>query len=235
MPPLPADTSLSALRLPGIPGNVTAISTKTFYFVRHGQTEWNAIARMQGQKNSKLNAIGRSQAEAHGRLLAEVGVDRIFCSPLDRTRQTAAIVRQHVDLEPAFDDRIKEWDCGDWSGELRADVARRWPEEWAALAADPYHFRGPGCENYPDMIERSQPFVDELLANAHTRIAIISHGMIGRVMVGILMGYGEPEMLAFRQPNDIVYRVRLPGADGGAPRLDRYHAGRGPIEGVVPR
>jgi probable phosphoglycerate mutase len=190
---------------------------------------------MQGQKNSKLNAIGRSQAEAHGRLLASVGVDRLYCSPLERARQTAAIVRRFVDLEPACDDRIMEWDCGDWSGELRAEVKTRWPTEWTALEADPYHYRGPGCENYPDMIGRARPFVDELLASPDDRIGVISHGMIGRVMVGILMGFGEREMLEFRQPNDIVYRVRLPAPGGGVPVLDHFKAGRGPFAGVLPR
>lgn len=190
---------------------------------------------MQGQKNSNLNDVGRSQAEDHGRLLATLGVDVIYASPLDRARQTAAIVRRFVPVEARFDARIMEWDCGAWSGQLRADVRRRWPREWAALAADPFHFRGPGCENYPDMIARSRPFIDELLASGITRVAVISHGLIGRVMVGMLMGFDEAAMIGFKQANDVVYRVRLPRASGGEPILDRFEAGAGPFAGVVPR
>ncbi len=186
---------------------------------------------MQGQKNSDLNATGRAQAEAHGRLLARLGVDALYASPLARARQTAGIVQRSVDLEVRFDDRIMEWDCGAWSGHLRADVRQRWPEAWAALEADPYHYRGPGCENYPDMIARAAPFVDEVLASPAERIGVISHGLIGRIMVGILMGFDETAMLGFRQPNDVVYRVRL----GSRPRLDRFEGGQGPFAGVVPR
>jgi broad specificity phosphatase PhoE len=207
---------------------------KTIYFVRHGQTEWNATARMQGQKNSDLDDTGRRQAEDHGRLLARVGVDALYVSPLDRARQTLEIVRRFIPLDARFDERIMEWDCGLWSGQLRAEIRSRWAKEWAALQADPYHYRGPGCENYPDMIARSRPFVEGLLASDARRIAVISHGMIGRVMVGILMGYDEGEMIAFKQPNEVVYRVRLP-ANGGAPALDRYESGAGPFGGVVPR
>jgi probable phosphoglycerate mutase len=226
--------------MPKCPGPTSArrrvfgINDKTILFVRHGQTEWNAIGRMQGQQNSDLDARGRRQAEVHGRLLAAVGVDTLVASPLERARQTVAIVRRFVELEPAFDSRIVEWDCGVWSGELRAEVKRRWPEEWAALEADPYHSRGPGCENYPDMSVRVRPFVDELVAGAGRRIAVVSHGMIGRVMVGLLMGFDEPAMLAFRQPNQVIYRVRL-GDSGVAPRLDRFVGGLGPFDGCVPR
>ena len=210
------------------------IDAKTIYFVRHGQTEWNATARMQGQQDSDLNDVGRRQAEEHGRLLARVGVDALYVSPLNRARQTLTIVQRFVALDARADERIKEWDCGLWSGLLRADVRKRWPSEWAALENDPYYYRGPGCENYPDMIARSKPFVEEVVTSPARRIAVISHGMIGRVMVGTLMGFGESEMLDFKQPNDVVYRVRLPFA-GNSPRLDYYESGDGPIDGVVPR
>jgi len=212
----------------------SAIDAKTIYFVRHGQTEWNRIARMQGQQDSDLDDVGRRQAEEHGRLLARLGVDALHVSPLNRARQTLAIVQRFVALDARADERIMEWNCGLWSGQLRADVRKRWPREWAALEADPYHYRGPGCENYPDMIARSRPFVDELLASPARRIAVISHGMIGRVMVGTLMGFDESDMLAFKQPNDVVYRVRLRAA-GGEPLLDYYESGEGPIDGLVPR
>ena len=212
----------------------STIDAKTIYFVRHGQTEWNAAARMQGQQDSDLNEVGRRQAEDHGRLLARLGLDALYVSPLNRARQTLAIVQRFVALDARADDRIKEWNCGLWSGHLRADVRKRWPAEWAALEADPYHYRGPGCENYPDMIARSRPFVDELLASPARQIAVISHGMIGRVMIGTLMGFGESEMLAFRQPNEVVYRIRLPDA-GDSPWLDYYESGDGPMDGIVPR
>ena len=85
------------------------MSAKTIYFVRHGETQWNASARMQGQKNSDLNDVGRAQADVHGRFLSDLGIDAIYASPLERARQTVEIVRRHVDLEPQFDARIMEW------------------------------------------------------------------------------------------------------------------------------
>ena len=206
---------------------------KSLYFVRHGQSEWNATGRMQGQMNSDLSALGREQADAHGRLLATHGVDAIYSSPLDRARQTADVIRRYVRLDVSCDSRLKEWNCGDWSGHLYEDVKRNWPVEWAALEADRFHYRGPNCENYPDMIARVSPFIDEILSGDSRRIAIVSHGLIGRVMVGILMRHGEAEMLTYRQPNDVVYVVHTGTTRLEQAKVQHYVAGHGPIDGLV--
>ena len=59
--------------------------------------------------------------------------------------------------------------------------------------------------------------------------------MIGRVMIGIIMEYGETEMLGFTQPNDVIYRVQVPRTRPGDRELHHYSAGTGPHEGVVER
>ena len=202
---------------------------KQLFFVRHGQTEWNAIARMQGQWNSDLNELGRSQADVNGRLLAGLDIDVLFASPLDRTRQTAEIVNSHLDVTVTYDDRIMEWDCGDWSGHMYADVKTRWADEWAALEADRFHYRGPNCENYPDMIRRSTPFLEEIRGHPAANIAIVSHGMIGRVMVSTLLGYDEAQTLSFHQGNDVVFRVTL---RDDLMAVDHYVGGEGPFGGI---
>lgn len=210
---------------------------KTYYFVRHGQTEWNAISRMQGQMNSSLTTLGRAQSETNARLLANFNVQALIASPLDRARETAEIIRQHIDIEANYDRRIMEWDCGDWSGHLHEDVKRRWPHEWAAFEADRFNYRGPNCENYPDMRERAAPFVEELTSLPVRNIAVVSHGLIGRVMIGLLMGFSETEILSFSQPNDVIYRVRE--LKYGRAKFDRklhyYQSADGPFEGVIER
>jgi len=204
--------------------------SKTIYFVRHGQTEWNAIERMQGRWNSDLNELGRRQADQNGRLLRGLGVQTLLSSPLDRARQTAEIIGKYVDLPVQLDERIVEWDCGEWSGHLVADVMERWPEEWAALLADAFHYRPPGGENYADLFERARPFVDEVSSLDLSSIAIVSHGMIGKVMVSLLLGLNEDETLAIYQPNDVVFRVSI--REGGA-EAHHYRGGGGAVEGLV--
>ena len=187
---------------------------------------------MQGQLESDLTARGRGQTEVNARVLESLGIAALYCSPLVRAQQSAEIINRQLDLPIRYDERIKEWDCGDWSGELYSDVATRWPEAWAAYQADRYHYRGPNCENYPDMIARIRPFLGELLRATARSIAVVSHGMIGRVMVSTLLGYGEQATLSFHQPNDVLYRVTL---SAGRATVDHFAAGTGPFPGVVPR
>jgi broad specificity phosphatase PhoE len=215
-------------------------SSQYLYFIRHGQTEWNAIHRMQGQWNSDLNALGRSQADRNGRLLAKLGVDAIFASPLDRTRQTAEIINRYLSLPVTYDDRIMEWDCGDWSGHLYAEVQQKWPGQWQAYQADRFNYRGPNCENFHDMIARSTPFIEELRTHPARRIAIVSHGLIGKIMVSTLLGLSEHDTLAFGQDNDVVFRLKLDGSENGVDQqaanqagitADHFVNGKGPYPG----
>lgn len=202
--------------------------TRTLYFIRHGETEWNAIRRMQGQWNADLNETGRAQAAGHGRLMEACRPEVIWCSPLDRTRQTAEIVNARLALPICYDDRLMEWNCGDWSGEMYADLPDKWPDEWAAWQADPFRNRAPGGEHYGDMFDRARPFLDELLDTPHRTIAIVSHGMIGKVMVAALTGLGEAEVLSVHQHNDVVFRVTL----SGSAEVHHYKAGEGPLDGL---
>ncbi|MEM7767496.1 MAG: histidine phosphatase family protein [Pseudomonadota bacterium] len=206
------------------------MTERTLYFIRHGQTEWNRIKRMQGQWNSDLDDHGRGQADANGRLLSGFGLDALYCSPLDRTRQTAGFITRHVPLPVTYDDRLMEWDSGDWSGHMYADLPDRWPAEWAAWKADPFHARAPGGENYPDMFDRAQPFLAELLETGHRRIGIISHGMIGKVMIAGLASYDAAATLAIHQRNDVVFRVQMVGDT--VTGLHHFAAGNGPFEGL---
>jgi probable phosphoglycerate mutase len=187
---------------------------------------------MQGQLESDLTARGREQSEVNAHVLAELGIEALYSSPLGRARQSAAIINRLLALPIRYDARIKEWDCGDWSGELYTDVQTKWADEWAAYQADRFYYRGPNCENYPDMIARIHPFLEELLGDSATSIAVVSHGMIGRVMVSTLLGYDANAMLSFHQPNDVLYRVTLTD-DRSA--VDHFAAGAGPYPGVVPR
>ena len=187
---------------------------------------------MQGQWNSDLNELGREQADRNGRFLASLDIEHIVASPLDRTRQTAEIINQHLNLDITYDERIMEWHCGDWSGEMWDEVADKWPEEFAAWQADQFNYRGPNCENYPDMIDRARPFLEELLSLESSRIAIVSHGMIGRVMVGTLLEMSPDEMVSFSQPNDVVFHLTMTENNYAT---QHYIGGDGPHPGLPPR
>ena len=205
---------------------------KKLFFVRHGQTEWNAARRMQGQLNSDLTLLGKEQANTNGKFLASRNIEHLIASPLGRTRQTAAIINQYLAHEIIYDERVMEWDCGDWSGEPWGELEKNWPTEFSNWRADPYYYRGPNCENYPDMIERTKPFLENLKQTPKQRIAIVSHGMIGRVMVSFLLGLVPEEALLLTQSNDTIFQLT---EQDGMYTSCHYINGQGPVKGLPRR
>jgi probable phosphoglycerate mutase len=94
--------------------------------VRHGQSEWNALGRWQGQADPPLNEVGRAQAISAARSLGSL--DAIFSSDLQRALETAAIISGELGIGPVVvEPALRERDAGDWSGLTRAEIEERYP------------------------------------------------------------------------------------------------------------
>lgn len=204
---------------------------RTWYFVRHGETDWNAEKRMQGQWESNLNENGRQHADTNGRWLANLGIQQVWASPQVRVRQTADIIATHMPLaaSPVFDDRLMEWSAGDWSGMLYADIARDRPEEWAAWVADRYGYRPPGGENFLDLEHRADSFLADVADHPARTVAVFAHGFIIRILVSRLVPMTPETVLNVKQGNDVVIRVTQSARDA---MIDHFVGGQGPRPGL---
>ncbi|MBL8584985.1 MAG: histidine phosphatase family protein [Rhizobiaceae bacterium] len=139
------------------------------YFVRHGQTDWNAEFRLQGQADTDLNALGRSQAAENGRALARVIAEPqafdFLASPMRRTRETMELLRGAMGLDPAgyeTDARLVEVNFGDWQGYTYAELEERDPgaADRRALAKWQFVPPGEGAESYEMLMERIRPWFE---------------------------------------------------------------------------
>jgi broad specificity phosphatase PhoE len=101
------------------------------YFVRHGETDYNAVNRIQGQINIPLNESGLRQAECAGERLKSKHFDVIYSSDLDRAMVTAQKIADGREIFP--DERLREWNLGHWQGKLMSEVRELYPEEVAVL------------------------------------------------------------------------------------------------------
>ena len=88
----------------------------TLLLVRHGETDWNADGRLQGQTDRPLSEFGRRQARQLAEELAGEELDAIYASDLARARETAQIVAERLELPVAFDPDLREKDWGNWEG-----------------------------------------------------------------------------------------------------------------------
>ena len=104
--------------------------------VRHGQTEWNTLHKMQGQQDSPLTATGRELARRLGVRLQNTHIDGVFTSPLGRAAATARLITEGRNLPIIEDERLQELDLGRWEGEDMRTIEQRYPiDTWKYAAA----------------------------------------------------------------------------------------------------
>lgn len=136
--------------------------------VRHGQSTWNATGRWQGQADPPLSEEGEAQAEAAAAALADVGIESVLSSSLQRARRTAEIIASRLGLGPVeLVPGLREVDVGDWSGLTRKEIVARWPEAGVAWAAGrlpvpvggepPADFRQRVVSALADIVQRPGP------------------------------------------------------------------------------
>lgn len=95
---------------------------RSFYFVRHGETDWNKAGRIQGSTDIPLNEMGRTQAEAAISVLARLPIDRIISSDLARAYETASIINAGLQKPLTVDSGLRERGYGDFEGLSLAEM-----------------------------------------------------------------------------------------------------------------
>ncbi len=178
------------------------------YFVRHGETDWNAAKRYQGQRDIPLNATGRAQAARNGRALATALGDfahtlDYVASPLERARETMEIVRREFGLPPRnyrSDDRLKEMHYGHWEGQLWDDLPTTDPVGFAARKTDAWSWQPRGGESYRELSKRIACWLQEISRDS----VVVAHGGVSRALRGLVLRIPEAEIPLLAVPQDKV-------------------------------
>jgi probable phosphoglycerate mutase len=187
----------------------------TIYFVRHGETDWNAQSRYQGQHDIPMNDTGRAQARRNGAALRAALPDPLpradalafVASPMLRTRETMALLRAELGMGMdgvAFDDRLREMHYGHWEGQLAADLPQIDPDGVAARARDWWTWRPRGGESYEDLTAR----VGAWLATVDRDTVVASHGGVSRALRGLVVPVDRAEVPRLPVPQDRVLVLR---------------------------
>ncbi|MEH6360994.1 MAG: histidine phosphatase family protein [Amylibacter sp.] len=178
------------------------------YLLRHGQTEWNAMGRFQGQLNSDLTDVGKGHATTQGRLLGPIfehfpNID-IHASPLGRVRETAAIALAGHGRRPVFNDDLKEIAFGDWEGLTKDEIEAGWPTIFndAQTSVDLFMF-SPNGENYDDMYDRCHRFLSGLTKPA----VVFCHGMTITFLRKIALGLSYDEFTQLSRHQGCIYVI----------------------------
>jgi len=144
---------------------------------RHGETDDNREPiRIQGRLDTPLNDTGRAQAAELAERVAGEGIKAIFCSDLQRARETAQIVGRRLGLEPLVDPRFAEGDRGELEGRYWRDVAREDSDLYAAWRRAGEGFRFPGGESLREQLDRTLAGLDDVRAAGRLPALVVCHG-----------------------------------------------------------
>lgn len=151
-------------------------------FLRHGVTEWNKENRLQGQSDIPLAPEGILGAERAGEILKKHRFDAVYCSSLQRARQTARLAYPQVDAIP--DDRLMEWRFGEIEGMLPSEYGTRFRDCWQ-FGVEPV----PGGETIEELIRRVGTFVEEIKKkHPDGTVLVVAHGGVSVALQLYLKG-----------------------------------------------
>ena len=175
--------------------------------VRHGETDWNAQSRIQGQNDEPLNARGRAQAASLKERLAGETIHAVYASDLARAWETASL----IDAAPVMaEPRLREMHFGEWEGLTYEDIQARDPDVLARWGAEVMDFTPPGGENLRRFAKRVGAVLGEL-AQKHEKetVLIVAHGGSLQLLVALALGLSPEKYWQFYVKPGSVSEVSL--------------------------
>ena len=168
------------------------------YYIRHGETAWNAEGRFQGTQDIPLNDLGRRQAMAAGAVLGDVLAGDghepsslpFVASPLGRARTTMELVRDAVKLPPdgySVDGRLREIAYGQWEGLTLGEMKLNDAATFARRDADKWGVAAPSGESYASVSLRMRDWLNSLV----TDTVAVAHGGTMRALM-VALGVATP-------------------------------------------
>jgi probable phosphoglycerate mutase len=168
------------------------MTTRLLVMLRHGQTEFNADTRMQGQLDTQLSELGRAQAVAAAEVLGKRQPLLIVSSDLQRAYDTAVVLGERTGLPVRVDTRLRETHLGDWQGMTHAQIDAEVPGARLAWREDA-SWSPHGGESRVDVAARSVPVIVELVAaepdwgSDDRPVVVVAHGGLIAALTAALL------------------------------------------------
>ncbi|MCI3204197.1 MULTISPECIES: histidine phosphatase family protein [Pandoraea] len=196
----------------------TTATTTTLTLIRHGETDWNRVKRIQGHTDIPLSAEGERQAVLLGeRIVREVAVhgsvfDHVLTSDLQRAVQTAEPVAQACGLPLVRTARLRERHYGAFETRVPDEIQADFPQDYARWQTRDPDFTIPGGESMRGFYTRITDFVTQLLGDyAGQRVALVAHGGVLDCCYRLATGLALTEPRAYPLLNASVNRLAYDG------------------------
>ena len=188
-------------------------NSKLIYLVRHGKTRNESEKRFYvGQTDVPLDAIGVRQAELMRDRMARAGVKAVYCSDLERTRDTAIILAKHFECEVFVHPDLREINLGEWEGLAVAEVIRRYPDQFAERGRDIAYYRTPGGESFVECSQRVLKTFQKIVAEMEDPVVIVGHAGVNRLILCHLLGIPVANLFRIAQDYACVNVIQYNGS-----------------------
>ena len=156
----------------------------TIYLIRHGLTAANQGAVFAGRTQELLHPEGLAQLVEIGKYFAGHGIGKIFCGPLARTRQSAAIVGELLGVPVEANEALNEISIPHWDGLTKNTIRAKFGPEYPAWLADPAGFHVPGCETIAEVQGRAVACLERILREYPVQnLLVVSHLIVVRALL----------------------------------------------------
>ncbi len=160
---------------------------KTFYPIRHGETEMNIKNIFRGRLEIPLNENGKEQMKLLGKVLKDKEIEIIFSSPLRRSMMSAEILGKILGIKIIPMEEFNNINLGIWQGKEKEKVKKEYPNEWNLWINDPDNFKIQGGETLEEIRNRIEKGIKKLIKRKEKNIAIVTHRSILKVIFAYIL------------------------------------------------
>ena len=172
------------------------------YLVRHGETEWNANYKVQGNIDTELNARGIEQAELLAKRLIKENIDEVYSSSLKRAKTTAQKIAEASKLNINELHEFREIGLGPWEGLTIDEINTKYAEHYKFYREKPSSFNLPGAETFLQVTDRFCNALSSIISqNKDKRIVVVSHGTAIKAAIISILGMDINYYTKFRIDN----------------------------------
>ncbi|MBD2018250.1 histidine phosphatase family protein [Microcoleus sp. FACHB-53] len=185
--------------------------------VRHGETEWNRVARFQGGIDVPLNENGRKQAQQAAEFLKDVPIDFAISSPMLRPKETAELIlKNHPNIKLELQEKLKEINHGLWEGKLESEIKQEYADLLHQWQIAPETVQMPEGENLQQVWDRAIACWEAIIAAAgvsDTELKtglVVAHDAINKVILCHVLGLSPASIWSIKQGNGAVTVIDYP-------------------------
>ncbi|MDV3429069.1 MAG: alpha-ribazole phosphatase [Bacillota bacterium] len=182
---------------------------KTIYLLRHGEIESEGSKRYIGIKDVRLSMNGIYQAEMLQHFFSSISIDKIYCSSLIRTVETAKIINEHRNVQIVKDEGLREINMGIWEGKTFDEIKAKFPDEFERRIKEIDTFKPAGGESFKECRERAVSVFKRISGESFENIIITAHAGVNRSIISDILGVPVDNIFKFKQDYGCINKITI--------------------------